>query len=76
MAHAMSDLSVKDREQQWTGPGRDPRKDKWAEQEGEGEVGDEEGRPAEEDEDEEDSGEDIDRSTFFAPYSRSQDLGR
>lgn len=59
----MSDLSVKDKEP-WSGPGRDPRKDKF---DTEAEVngdGDEEGRPAGEDDEEEDSGEDIDRSTF------------
>lgn len=52
MSRMMKDLSVKE---PWSGPGPDPRKDKWA---------DDAAPPqGEEDDDDEDSGEDIDRST-------------
>ena len=61
ISHMMKDLAVKE---PWTGPGRDPTADKW------------DNEPAAENEDdEEDSGDDIDRSAYSSPVASSHDGG-
>lgn len=59
MSTMMKDLAIdKKIKEPWTGPGRDPRDDKWA-PENEPTT-----NPGDEEDDDEDSGEDIDRSAF------------
>jgi len=60
VSRLMSDLSVKE---PWKGPGRDPRTDSWADTE------------LEADEDEEDSGEEIDRSEEPGPLANLNRAG-
>lgn len=64
MSTMMKDLAIdKKSKEPWTGPGRDPRDDKWA-PENEPTT-----NPGDEEDDDEDSGEDIDRRTYFFPPS-------